>query len=1303
MKLTTTLLILSAVSLFTSLAAFGEEVNRGVTIPIQLPFDGSEPKTYRVTLAITAPDNPDWIVSTFVSGAVRTVTEENRGRFTETWDGLDDNFMPVPPGEYGVKGIFMPAEIWEPDGKPHTLRPKILSGPSNLSPRHGRGEDKLITGDQVAPGLGDVAVGPDGVAVFYWKFLENALNPYRLDLSQPLGPEQLLGGFGSGGTGGGDYVTTDGQTIWAVAPTDAVALQTQMSGSVFLYPPFLYRADQKPFGSDHMIRRNVTLTEGRVTGLAAYRPDKKGPTLLFVAERGKLEIVGKHPHGKLDLYGESPDERVNVLRVLNGNTAEEISRMPVVEPTALVATNQSLHLLEKREDDWAVRSTPLPQDGNLDPAAWSKPVSLPGLKDPRDLAVDSAGRLFVADPEVNRVFRFSPAGELESAFGAADAQREGHYDAETFMQPIRLALRRDQAGREHLLVVENAGPCRVAEWTTDGELLRDWGYSLSGNGGFAVDPKSPQDVYLFGGCETFLRYRVDYDTADWQLQAVWHRIRTDGLTYPEILHHAGRKYLTFKRFGKHGTNLFRFDGDRLLPSAGIIRERREGQPTAYFTWHDANGNGTRDSDEISPLDMPRGLDRYWGDYRQDDLSLLVPRAGTPDVYRLPVIGLDDHGNPLYGAWETVFTDEIYAAKAAGTATAIYGGNEAVSAFNGDWGSVRQLPDGEFVVNMRGGGFSANHGWQQKLSRYVPDGHGGFRQRWRVGRIANITTEPTGIHGSIHVTRPMHGLIGIVDQSRAGLHVFTWDSGLYVDTLVLPADREYETVYGSPGEFFTGGAHEANGRVYLQWGKTMPLLFEVEGWTAENGIRPISVLPETVAITASQIASPPDLAIQIRGGAGSAKIAHFQALPGTGPALDGSTEGWEGCEPVRFGDHAADVKVRCGFNPETLYLRWELKTKTPMNVPPMPSPERLFTHDRAATTLSFYLQGDAAAVGANVMGRPGDVRLVFGVHDDHGEIRPAAIGLYPNWGGPGEAKPFTYASPSQRTPFAHVGALDNVKLAHRLSNVRRTLVLAAAIPRSVLPREVAGLAGGWRTMGNFEVTIAGARKLWWSNADGSASRETKDEPTEARLYPGSWAQIAFTPLTGGLPVRAWLVNGPWKAKELEYTGTAENKRQFQQFFDSATFPPDDRSLSADEWKTWRLLNARPTDDCLYPDDGHPLYHSGCHLYFATTWIWSPLTQEIGIEFPMQHQNNLSVWLNDTRLSETSREKGVYHTVESPQTVALKSGWNRLFLRTYALGYDLHFGTILKADPDRLWQLRLSTQPPRREPRSTGGPP
>ena len=31
---------------------------------------------------------------------------ENQGRFTETWDGLDENYMPVPPRTYALKGIY---------------------------------------------------------------------------------------------------------------------------------------------------------------------------------------------------------------------------------------------------------------------------------------------------------------------------------------------------------------------------------------------------------------------------------------------------------------------------------------------------------------------------------------------------------------------------------------------------------------------------------------------------------------------------------------------------------------------------------------------------------------------------------------------------------------------------------------------------------------------------------------------------------------------------------------------------------------------------------------------------------------------------------------------------------------------------------------------------------------------------------------------------------------------------------------------------------------------------------------------
>jgi len=1280
-----------------------------------LPTDGPLPKTYRVTLAITTPDNPDWIVSTFVAGAVRTVTAENKGKFTEIWDGLDENFMPVPPGNYGIKGIYMPSEIWAPDGKPHTLRARYLGCPNALMPKPGRREQgPFITGDQCVDGMGDIAVGPDGIAVFYWRYLENAENAYRVDLNLPLGPEQLLGGFLSGGTAGGDYTTTDGETIWCASQFDQIVHLDARKG-LYIFLPFLFRADGKPFGRD---RSNGTLTAGLVTGLAAWRPKTPGPALVFVAERGKMVAVDKVRAGLTqypwDLWAESPTERVNVLRALNGDTGAELSRLPVTEPTALVVANDRLYLMEKRDGGWAVRHAAVPEDGKLEAAAWSAPILLAGLRDPRDLAVDAAGRYYVADRALNQVLRFAADGKFDRKLGRLDRQPEGGYDPNSFMEPTRVVCWRDQAGAERLLVAESGGPSRVTEWTIDGKLLRDWGYSLSGNGGFAADPESPEHIYLRGANKTILRYRVDYGSGAWTLEKVWHDIDTAQVTYPEIINHAGHKYLAFKRLGQ-GVNLWRFAGDRLLASAGIIREGNPGDPKAlFFTWHDANGNGQIDADERRPLAMPRHLwlnnwtllDRYWGDYRQGDLSLLVPKQGSADLYRLPVKELDAHGNPVHGEWEKVLTDGIYAAKAAGTATALYGANEAASAFNGDWGSARQLPaasrrtPGDIVVNMRGSGFSANIGGEQKLSRFVPDGQGGFRQKWRVGRSMMVVPGIGEICGSIQVTQPMLGLIGMIDQSRAGVHVYDWASGLYMDTLMLPAAQERKSVYGTPGEFFTGAAHEADGKVYLRWGKTMPILFEVEGWTKDFRLRPVKGLPEKVAIESAQIAEPPELALQIRGGAGAAKVARFQPMPGGGPALDGSPAGWEGCEPMRFGDDRARVEVRAGYDPQTLYLRWEVKTENPISVPPLPTPERMFTHERRANTLSFYLQGDAAAQGKAAGGRPGDMRIVFSLYDDHGTTRPAALGLYPTWNGaPDQARPFVYITPGRRAPFAHVALLDAVKLGYRLSADCKTWVLAAAIPRSVLPGKVPALDGGWKSMANFEATIGGAHKQWWSNADGSASHEVNDEPTEAGLYPGSWGQAIFPSLGQSLPVQAWLVNGSWPAKELKYTGAVDNKRQFQQFFDGAVFPPDERKIAGAKIATneaakpreWRLLIARTTDGCIYPENGRTLYGDGCNLYYAAVWIWAPEATEVTLEIPQQHENNVSAWLGDLKLAEAARNQGIHHSVVSPQKVTLKAGWNQLFLRAYALGYDLHFGAILKADTAQLWRLRISATP------------
>jgi hypothetical protein len=183
----------------------------GVPISYQLPTTGTLPQTYMVTLAIVQQDNPNWIISQFLRGEPRTVTAANAGKFTEKWDGLDENLMPVPPGTYAVKGIYMPAKKWQVDGEYHAVVPQFVAGASSWMPSREQWQvPEPFGGDPCGAPLGDVDVGPNGVAVFYYVYLENGLNNPLVDLTKPAGLGQFVRAFPSGGAGGGSSTCTAG-------------------------------------------------------------------------------------------------------------------------------------------------------------------------------------------------------------------------------------------------------------------------------------------------------------------------------------------------------------------------------------------------------------------------------------------------------------------------------------------------------------------------------------------------------------------------------------------------------------------------------------------------------------------------------------------------------------------------------------------------------------------------------------------------------------------------------------------------------------------------------------------------------------------------------------------------------------------------------------------------------------------------------------------------------------------------------------------------------------------------------------
>ena len=1266
----------------------------GVKVRYRLPTDGELPRTYRVTLAVTPVDEPDWVVSTFLAGAPRTVSEDNQGEFTETWNGLDDNHMPVPPGRYRVKGIYMPARKWSVDGRYHTLIPHLIGGPCSWTPGKGNGTKVPWLMGHGFGAMNDVAAG-NRRAVFYHHYLENARNALLLDLTRPIGHDQGLKSFPSGGAAGGSSVATDGKHVWCYST----------NGS----PDFIHRGSTAPFGSDRaQWRSNVYVPDGPVTDMVARRDAITGKTRLYVAQAGEADTV----------------------IVLDGDTAAELGSVPVSQPRAVMVHGGRLDVLHRSDERWAVSTIGL--EGGVVAGQPERLFVLPDIGVPSDCQRDSGGHFYVAVPGANQVYRLDAGGKVVAALGEGTEQRPGHYDPHIFMRPKKLAMWTDPDGNDRLLVLEHEGANRISEWSPGGELIRRWipVQRTAVNGAVALDSADPRSMYVLSSAgRGLIRFRINYEGGPWKIDAVWPDICRrgefpGGRTKPFLINHSGQKYLAFARTknDKYGVMIYRMEGDRWLPCAALLpneNEQRGRRYTRGHWWHDANGDGRiQDSErDGDPANLPFAPD-YHGERWLGDLSLFMVPRNNRGGWRLAPTHFDDHGNPVFAdaEWEQVFDNPVMRARAEGRADALHGGNEIHPPAFGDWSHGDGSMQGGFYVNYRGGApYGANKSAQHKICRYVPEPNGpGFQMKWRVGRVAFGLPRRGEVICPMWTHEPVNGLVGVMDASWATYHVYTTD-GLWVDTLFPHRGRfglDRLGTYGQPGEHFHNGFHylnPANDKVYVSIGKVTPYLFEVENWTGgQSPVNELTTAQETVTIKASQIARPPEEALLVRGGAGQAPVAKFYPAAG-GVELDGSMDGWREADPVVFASAEQKVRVRCAYDPGHLYLRWQVRTGTSYEPRPLADVRRLFTHDREGTTVSFYLQGDPDAdPGGPVAGRPGDVRFVFGLSGDDDRVRPHALGLYPVWNGAPEAHAFTYGSPVGEASFEHVGPVESARLGHRIDEDGKGFVLAAALPRKTLPADLPAFTGQLKTMVDFSATIKGHSKFWWANLDGSASTETYDEPSEARLYPGAWGQVQFVRLGDQLPVQVWQVCGPWGGPGLEdlkpRPRTRAAKRAVHEFFRTAEYPPDDREVDLETTYTGAKTTVHRgrsqelrEGTVRWQQRNTPGRHAVLRLggqtaqHYAATWIKVPRECELKVHFHTMTHNVATYWVNGRKIHLGWRRKREEQR-KAVRMVEFKSGWNKVFFRGYAYGYSLRCGLTLEGPEDLLWKVKTSPIPP-----------
>lgn len=1268
----------------------------GVSISYQLPTAGPLPRTYRVTLAVTDPGNPNWIISTFLAGAPRTVTAANGGRFTEIWNGLDDNFMPVPPGTYGVEGIYMPAHKWAVTGEYHTYIPKFVAAVGD-SWAPSRTQDRKLPW-MYGAGFGtmaDIAVGPGGKAVFYHNYFEASGNPFIVDLNKPIGYGQILRSFPPGGIAGGPAIATDGKIIWGVS-----------TGSS---PPFIFRVDRKPFGHGRSHYFNdVYVPIGVVTSLAAWDEARTARPFLYAAESQRDEGV----------------------LVLDGENGTELARLPLAGARAVTVSGNFLYALGREAGGaWTIVRTAL--GSGVPSLPWQKVMALGGIADPTDFKVGRGGFVYVSDLHVNQVYKLDRTGKIVLHFGHGTQQKPGHYNHHNFMSPGKLALWTDAKGQERLLVVERSGPSRVSEWSTDGKLLREWFTGQpQATVGYAVDPDDPELIYMAtsepASGSGLVRFRVDYATGTWDVDAVWPDICAwgrfpGGASRPEIIDYRDRKYLAFQQArgaqDRYGIMLYRQQGDRWIPSAGLVpppNSTSAPKPGAAFWWHDTNGDGKLEASEyLDSLAKLPSAPRYFGEAWLDDLSLVFIKDNGRSLWRIRPRRFDAYGNPIYDGtdWKKLLTDPIFAARAKGDADALHGGNENADRFNIAWSSVAGDPrQGIYVNSYSGPGWpdgidsTGRIGTDVKLSYYAPNGHGGLSIKWRVGRKAFGLAESGEMYGNLHVTPPIDHILSVADGN--GLyHLFT-DKGLYVDTLLYDAFRgglENGGVYAVGGELGSGYTflNRRNGKVYLASGRNSASLYEIEGWTGNsNGILPISTLPRSISIRAGQIAAAPVFALRARGGPGKAKVARFYPATGGSPALDGSLAGWRASEPAIFAlDNDHSVHVRTLYDPLTIYLRWHMRLADRFEVKPAASLDRLFADDLGLDTLSLYLQDDPdAKPSIGGAPRPGDTRLVFALIREGDRVKPVAVAYYPFAAVREKMHPVSFATVVGRMNFADVHPLGRARLGYAIDPDGKGFVIAAAIDRRDLPM-LPSLSGGLRTLIDFAATFNGKAKVWWANTDGSAGTVTSDEPSEAGFYPGAWAQAQFVPLGDALPVRSWLVLGPWGGAKLKTIGEG-NMSGLLSFFANAAYPPDSGPqdwhasyegpqtldpTGASHLLRWQIRSVRPDDEQLHL--GPP-----GRLYYAVSWIDAPEDMNVDCSFAAGHENVTTVRVDDREvMSEMLGRPPAFKVPLDRQTVYLHRGWNMVFVRAYAAGYDLRFGMSLHGTSRTLWQIRTSVAP------------